>query len=172
MSSEIDLEAIADLHVEVWKALKAKLKKTDSNGLELALSTVFPQVCAYLRGQLVEAGKNKRIQEMRGTSKLAGDKNPAGLPNKFEIVAIGLKAEELGGEKVLYIVESGLVKDPSHVLLGNIGEKRTNKWGDYWTVNIDGKKAIIVKGGKGQLFFKEQGKDGTYLTVGKVVTGE
>jgi hypothetical protein len=99
----------------------------------------------------------------------AGDKNPAGLPKKFEIVAIGLKAEKLGGENVLYVVEKGLVKDPSNKLLGSIGEERKNKYGRFWPVYSDWLKAIIVKGADKKLYFKEQTSNGTYQIVGKCV---
>ena len=183
----VDIEGIVSLHKNMWDET-TKLIGIGLNGnLDIA-KTIYAECCAYLRGQVMDMGKNKRMEEKRreeqekfnavfnknqgknsssskelqpvlGTTK--GTSTAAAgvdLPEKFSIV------DPQNPNKVQYSVENGMAIDQTGTYRGTL-EPRAGRTGAYYLLKGIG---ILTKNGK--TWYLKDKQNGRWINIGALKT--
>ena len=176
----IDIEEIVRLHKELWDKTTEKIDITRNGNLDIA-KIVYSECCAYLRGQMVNIEKNKRMEEKRreeqerfntvfqpssnsisskqlGTTKTSTTLGDVDLPPRFSIV------DPRNPDKTLYNVENGMAIDTSGAYKGTL-EPRAGKTGPYYLLKGIG----ILTRNKNNWYLKDK-QDGKWVTIGVLKT--
>ena len=183
----VDIEGILRLHKNLWDETTKHIDISRNGNMDIA-KTIYAECCAYLRGQMMDMGKNRRMEEKRkeeqerfntvfqqpttnnsvsskqlGTTKGAHITTPstagvADLPQKFNIV------DPRNPDKTLYNVENGMAIDHTGTYKGTL-EPRAGRTGPYYLLKGIG---ILTKN-KNNWYLKDK-QDGKWVTIGVLKT--
>ncbi len=186
----IDIERIVSLHKTLWDKTIEKIDINLNGNLDIA-KTIYAECCAYLRGQVMDMGKNKRMEEKRKEEqekfnavfkKDQGGKGTGKNQQPQEVLGTtkGTPTTSASGvdlpekfsivdpqnpNKVLFSVENGMAIEPNNGTYKGTLEPRASKTGAYYLLKGIG---ILTKNKNGW-YLKDKRND-KWIIIGVLKT--